>query len=127
MMIIPMRARFVIQNHDAPQGRHFDLMLESGDALATWRIGRLPGDLAGGECIPATHLGSHRLAYLTYEGEVSGGRGAVAVVDAGTYRTLSRTEGAWTVELAGRKTKGTFELKCVDADRWEMGKVGSRS
>ena len=127
MIIIPMDPRFVIQNHDAPDGRHFDLMLESGDALATWRIDRLPGDLADGEAIPAVRLGDHRLAYLTYEGEVSGGRGAVAIADAGTYRILSRTDDAWTIELDGRRTVRAFELRCVDGDRWEMSRKGSRS
>ena len=47
--MIPMAPRFVIQKHTAPTGDHYDLMLEAGDALATWRIDCPPGDLAEGE------------------------------------------------------------------------------
>ena len=37
----------------------------------------------------ATRLPDHRKHYLDYEGEISGNRGTVARIDAGTYEQLS--------------------------------------
>ncbi len=126
MMSVPMSQRFVIQNHAAPGGDHFDLMLEVGDVLATWRIGRPAADLAEGEAIDATALGDHRLAYLDYEGDLTDGRGSVTLADAGEYETLQRTDDLWRFELRGRSARGAFELRHADGDRWEL-KKGPRS
>ncbi len=120
IIVIAMGLRYVIQDHDAPAGAHFDLMFEVAGALATWRIDRLPTGLAEGESVPAVALTDHRLAYLTREGEVSGGRGRVAVADRGEYRTLSRTADAWRFELLGGEASGVFELQRVDGARWEL-------
>ena len=97
-----MRRRFVIQNHTTADGGHFDLMLEAGGALATWRLSRLPG----GEAQAAERLGDHRLAYLEYEGEISGGRGRVEIADRGSYRLLDEGDDLWRFELAGRRVRG---------------------
>ena len=64
--------RFVVLRHDGPQGLHWDFMLEMGQGLATWALNREP-DAAGP--IPAEALPEHRLAYLDYEGSLSGDRG----------------------------------------------------
>jgi hypothetical protein len=74
--------RFVILEHDHPE-LHWDLMLEAGAALRTWRLARPPQ--APGEAIDATALPDHRPHYLDYEGPVSGGRGTVKRWDAGWY------------------------------------------
>ena len=51
---------------------HWDLMLDTGETLRTWRLEpALPG------VIRAEPLGNHRRAYLDYEGPVSGNRGSV--------------------------------------------------
>ena len=73
--------RFVILSHDHPFP-HWDLMLEAGESLRTWRLRSQPE--AEGE-IDAEELGAHRLAYLDYEGPISGGRGTVTRWDHGTY------------------------------------------
>ena len=70
-----MRRRFVIQKHTTGGASHYDLMLEAGGALATWRLRRLPTVMKPGGSMPAQALPDHRLAYLSYEGEISGGRG----------------------------------------------------
>ncbi len=57
-------------------------MLENGATLRTWRLSR-PPDLAGP--IEVRAIADHRLAYLTYEGPVSGNRGTVTRLLAGTY------------------------------------------
>ena len=63
--------RYVILDHDHPS-RHWDFMLESGGVLRTWRL--LAEPTAGGP-IAAEPLGDHRIAYLDYEGPLSGDRG----------------------------------------------------
>ena len=73
--------RFVLLEHDHPV-LHWDLMLECGDALRTWRLERVPTVAA---TIPAEPLPDHRIAYLEYQGPVSGDRGVVKRVDAGEF------------------------------------------
>lgn len=73
--------RFVILTHDHPF-RHWDLMLEEGPGLRTWRLTEAPQP---GRAIAAERLPDHRCEYLDYEGPVSGGRGTVRRVDHGTY------------------------------------------
>jgi hypothetical protein len=73
--------RYVILTHDHPFP-HWDFMLEDGSVLRTWRLLAQP---AAGQIVRAEKLPDHRLAYLDYEGPVSGGRGVVARWDYGTY------------------------------------------
>jgi len=76
--------RFVVLEHDYPD-LHWDLMLESGEMLMTWSL--LPQPFGEFRC-PAKRLPDHRKRYLDYEGKVSGGRGSVRRVDAGTFDLL---------------------------------------
>jgi hypothetical protein len=85
-------SRYVILAHDHPFP-HFDLMLESGDVLRTWRLLALP---AVGVSVPAVLLGDHRRDYLDYEGPVSNGRGVVKRVADGTF-TMERDEPAYVI------------------------------
>jgi len=80
--------RFVILHHQSPTGNHWDVMLETDSALTTWSI--LPQSLTRFPfACSATRLPDHRKHYLDYEGEVSGNRGTVSRLDAGTYEQLS--------------------------------------
>jgi len=110
--------RFVILVHEAPWGRHWDLMLEKGPALATWAIPR-PPDAAG--TLLAEALPDHRLAYLDYEGPVSGGRGHVTRWDQGTYQVDQESETGLEVVLCGGKLAGRVRLcRCPGESRlWE--------
>jgi hypothetical protein len=78
--------RFVILHHQSPTQDHWDVMLESDSALTTWSI---PPQCPKGTSFtcPANWLPDHRKHYLDYEGEVSGNRGTVFRIDAGTYET----------------------------------------
>jgi hypothetical protein len=115
-----MPRRFVIQFHDAPSGAHYDLMLEDGAALATWRLASMPaGDGSRGP-MEARKLADHRLAYLSYQGPVSGGRGAVRIVESGTWVALERGESLWRVELAGESVRGRYVLRRVSGQHWEL-------
>ena len=95
--------RFVVLLHETPPGyprpTHYDLMLEQGTVLATWALAKLP--VAGGESVDAERLPDHRLDYLDYEGEVSGGRGRVVRVDRGTYELLPSDSGESCYRLTG--------------------------
>src|SRR5687768_14660009 len=78
--------RYVILQHitppEAERGTHYDLMLEQDGKLVTWAIPEPP---RAGLRTSATKLSDHRLAYLDYEGPISGDRGEVRRVDVGEY------------------------------------------
>jgi hypothetical protein len=116
---------FVILLHTGWGESHYDLMLSAGAALATWQLGDDPAGLGEGSHMPATRLGDHRPAYLTYEGPVSNGRGSVRRVCRGTYERLAAAEGVWLVRLAGDACRGRFELRRIgaDTDRWRLRRL----
>jgi hypothetical protein len=111
--------RFVVLEHDGPRGLHWDLMLEQDQSLATWALFQ-PPDADG--TIEAERLADHRLAYLDYEGPVSGGRGSVRRWDQGTYELRGRSEQTWTVLLVGRRLAGeaSFERLPGEETAWEF-------
>jgi len=80
--------RFILLEHvgapDDPAGRHFDLLLEAGEACHTWRLAEIPSP--AGPAVAAVEITPHRLAWLDHvAGEVSGGRGFARRIDGGTY------------------------------------------
>ena len=77
--------RYVILTHDHPFP-HWDLMLEEASVLRTWRLMSEPGPA---RTVATEQLGDHRIAYLDYEGPVSGGRGSVARWDYGSYEKVT--------------------------------------
>lgn len=107
--------RFVILRHEPPPGSrgtpHWDLMLESGDALRTWALAELP---ATGRSIAAEALAAHRTSYLDYEGPVSGDRGAVSRWDAGTFQWERDTACEVVVRLNGKRVSGQATLTRID-------------
>ncbi len=97
--------RYVILEHDHPH-LHWDLMVEWGDRLKTWRLSAPPGER---ETISAEALQDHRLMYLDYEGPVSGGRGQVTRWDEGSV--VARSDGdVWTFAVQGRRLRGVIRL-----------------
>lgn len=106
--------RFVILEHDHPE-LHWDLMLESGAVLRTWRLAVPPR--ASGERIAAIALPDHRLAYLDYEGPVSGNRGTVTRWDAGCYEADAAAP-TLALRFVGARITGWARLVLVEADRW---------
>ena len=126
--------QFVLLWHDCPAtyraGPHADLMIESGETLATWSLPAVPEPWAAGLAHAAPlaplplpmmveRLADHRRAYLDYEGPVSG--------DRGTVRRLIRAPIAWrlttgdavTVDVLAGPLAGTLYLarlkSCVGA------------
>jgi len=109
--------RFVILEHDHPT-LHWDLMLERGAVLWTWRLPAPPPFEA--TRIPATRIGDHRLTYLDYEGPVGGKRGSVIRRERGTFVLQHEKEGELVIEFHGVKLSGTGTLTRINGDRWEL-------
>jgi hypothetical protein len=135
--------RFVLLRHELPpenpRGTHFDLMLEQAGALRTWACERIPGPAAGpnweGEApaeparqeprppiVMADQLPDHRLAYLDYEGPVSGNRGSVTRIDAGECGIVAETAEKLEVQLAGQVLCGllTLSRESPKSQRWSV-------
>lgn len=98
--------RYVILEHDHPV-LHWDLMLESDGVLRTWRLSQPP---TPGVEIAALALPDHRLAYLDYEGPVSGNRGTVSRWDRGEYSFTPSTSGELMLDLRGERINGRARL-----------------
>lgn len=113
--------RYVVLEHFLPAGherpRHWDLMLEIEGTLATWALDEPP---KFGIEISAEQLADHRLAYLEFEGQISGDRGTVAQVDAGEYNAVSMDPGRWEIRLEGREFGGRLTLTrtAIDSLAW---------
>jgi hypothetical protein len=108
--------RYVILEHDHPH-LHWDLMLEAGDVLRTWRLAAPPR--AGGT-IAAEDIFNHRKAYLDYEGPVSGGRGRVVRWDAGMYALDEEAGGRLVLRLDGGRLRGTAVLARAEGGAWSL-------
>lgn len=103
--------RYVVQHHTGGGGRdHFDLMLQRGDVLWTWQLETMPGSGSAGRPPEAVRIADHRLAYLTYEGPISGSRGRCRIVDSGQVRWLAVDADRVVVELSGGALAGRFDL-----------------
>jgi hypothetical protein len=108
--------RFVILEHDHPH-LHWDLMLESGGALRTWRLPRMP---EVGVPLEAERLADHRLAYLEYEGPVSGDRGRVTCRERGELTWLACDEGRVEACLEGERLRGIVRLTRDEGGMWRL-------
>lgn len=105
--------QFVLLQHDHPT-LHWDLMFEHEQTLKTWRLLELPIGVARGTVIAAVSLANHRLAYLDYEGPVSGGRGSVLRVDRGGYSCVRRETEEWEIVFQGALLQGRAILQKVN-------------
>src|SRR5262249_39577183 len=94
----------------------------AGEILRTWRLLEMP---AAGRQIRAEALGDHRIAYLNYEGPLSGNRGAVARVDAGEFVIVDETPGQIDLEFSGLVVSGRWQMRRESEDDWILVKNGS--
>ncbi len=125
--------RFVVQQHfRSNEDYHFDLMLEAADALIAFSCGAAPDDVKQLPCL-VRQIQDHRVEYLSYQGEISGGRGWCEIHDRGTFEwvepeTVADAADAslldrLVVRLDGRKARGTYRLTretTSGADYWRM-------
>jgi hypothetical protein len=118
--------RFVVLEHDHPE-LHWDLMLEHGGVLKTWRLPCFPPE--PGKKIVAQALADHRLLYLAYQGPVSGNRGQVVRCDQGSYELVLSSAVAQddpfktdrlSVSLQGSEFCGRFILERMQGSDWRV-------
>ena len=116
--------RFVILKHSREgRAQHWDLMLEAGDVLHTWRMDVHPSDIDD-ERLAITRIFDHPLKFLDYEGAVNEGKGAVELADSGYFRILGSDEmGVQTIEFNGRILNGRFTLEHVARDQWLLTRL----
>jgi hypothetical protein len=111
--------RFVVLKHIPPAGSsdpvHWDFMLEHEGVLLTWALAS-PPDTPGP--ISARKLKDHRLAYLDYEGEISGNRGSVSRWDEGTFEAVVAGEVATVLCLEGRRFRGEARQSQATSPVW---------
>jgi hypothetical protein len=109
--------RFVVLTHDHPT-LHWDFMLENEATLRTWRLAVPPTEPRP---IPAEAIADHRLAYLDYEGPVSGNRGTVSAFDRGEFALCHDDRDVVEVKLQGNKLRGRARLQRLpQSGSWEF-------
>ncbi len=106
--------RYVILEHDHPV-LHWDLMLEAGDVLRTWRLAALP-EL--GQAVAAEATFDHRLHYLDYEGPIRGNRGRVVRWDRGVFAWQLDSPEQLVVQLEGERLSGLVRLERGGEQAW---------
>jgi hypothetical protein len=114
-----MSSRFVVQEHTTPDGVHWDLMLEKGEVLTTFRLEQPPEAVSTGT-VQATKIFDHSLRFLTYEGPVQKGTGKVRIVERGTCDVSAEGEDVITLRLRGTTLQGDFTLTRIDGTSWQL-------
>ncbi len=112
--------RFVVQRHQKEsEPTHWDLMLERGGILETYRLA-LPPEKWGKEAIEAVKIFDHPLKFLNYEGSVNEGKGRVDIADCGTYRLIKEDGNKQQISFAGKLLKVEFQFCLIKDDRWDL-------
>jgi hypothetical protein len=106
--------------HDHPY-LHWDLFLESGGILRGWRLASPP---APGVEVAAEATFDHRLAYLDYEGPVSGNRGHVTRWDGGIFTWVESVTGRIVARFDGGRLQGMLVLEQVREATWRATLLG---
>jgi len=109
------KTHFVIHKHTRGDEVHWDLMIEQGDCLKTWRLENPPEKLAS-EKTKATPIFDHDKKFLTYQGLVNSGKGNVEIVDEGNCTIESADENQMTINLNGKRLSGSFQLAKIKDD-----------
>ena len=118
-MTDPELTRFVVLEHRQAQGVHFDLMIERGGVLATWKFEEFPASTS--PSMTCDRLADHRLLYLDFEGPLSKNRGNVIRVDRGECRILHWAAERMALQFTGEKLRGGFELATIaSTQRWRF-------
>jgi hypothetical protein len=107
--------RYAILEHDHPH-LHWDLMLQAGDVLRTWRLAAPPAALSAVEAQPSF---DHRLMYLDYEGPISGDRGRVVQWDGGWFEGHIEADGRVEVQMEGRRLRGVLRIGPGQGGGWQ--------
>lgn len=113
--------RFVIHEHSTTDQIHWDLMLEVGDVLQTYRLDKSPEDIINTPA-NAIKIADHSLKFLSYEGPVQDKTGSVRIRDHGTYSISSKSEQI-KLNFNGKMLKGKFALNNKGSDNWILAAI----
>ncbi len=115
------RRRFVVLRHAQDGHHHFDLMIDSGPALATWKMSQPPETTCASpqDCL---RLPDHRRRYLDYQGPLPDNRGEVSRHDDGHCIVHSCSAVCWEVTFFGRELLGhvRLERRTQSGDDWSL-------
>ena len=109
----------MIQKHTKASDVHWDLMLEVGDSLQTYRLDKSPCQLLY-TTAKAERIFDHPLKFLTYQGAVNKGQGSVEIADAGTYERISESQNVIELNLMGQTIKAKLGLIHIEGDLWQL-------
>lgn len=126
--------RYVVLRHQLPaapadpaggptaapsRGSHYDWMFEVDGHLLTWASEQWCAATQAA-VLAALPLPPHRLAYLDYEGEVSGNRGTVYRVEAGTHRLLQVALDRYVFAVQGGRTGVVTIYRTAPSGSWSI-------
>jgi len=123
----PSRLQTALLLHETPDGgSHHDWLLVDPNAsdherapLWTARVAPASDRWAEIGRFELQRIAHHRLAYVTYEGPVSGGRGTVRRIDEGGFTAIEWTEDRIVLDLKMKGFQGRITLRRLSDDRWE--------
>lgn len=106
--------RFALLEHQTAGHVHWDLLVQvpGRERLATWRL--LANPLRTDATIGAERIADHRPLYLDYEGPISGDRGTVRRIDAGTVQWVEQHDDEAVLELRGEHLRGRYVVRRYD-------------
>jgi hypothetical protein len=129
--------RYVLLHHTAWPGKpdHYDLLIQIREGGENDRFLKafytesnvLPAPSQPGETRRESRLmaqADHRIAYLTYQGQVGAGRGRVVRVDEGECEHLIEpTREELRCRLTGKRLKGVYRMRLHAQAEWIMERV----
>lgn len=113
---------FVIQEHTTPSDSHWDLMLEIGEFLWSWRLYYEPNYLLN-EPLIAEKIHDHPKRFLSYEGPVQNHTATVKIIDSGKYTMVKQSEHEIEFQAFGKILTGEFLLQHTQDRNWLLSKV----
>jgi hypothetical protein len=108
---------FVIDEHTTPTGVHWDLMLQMGDALWTWRLAVHPEKI-GSNSVAAERIADHPLRFLSYQGPVQNHTGSVRIAECGECTLENQTQHELTLHFKGKSLTGRYMLTQQNENCW---------
>jgi hypothetical protein len=110
-----VETKFVIHKHTREGQVHWDLMIEWGDKLKTWRLDNPPEKLSS-QKTKATPIFDHDKKFLTYQGPVNNGKGTIEIIDKGNCIIESPDEKELKIYFQGKILNEEFQLVKFDND-----------
>lgn len=120
----------VLLHHlNAESGDHYDWLLAPADGpygpdervLIAFRVDDRIDGVGAGADFEALRIADHRWLYLSYEGEIAGGRGRVERVARGIWRPRMIEAALITGEIEwGGRAPALFEGRRDESDHWRF-------